>query len=401
MITIEATSVAPGASAGIETFCYGLINGLCSIGETPQLVVAKGTSPAWLSACPGLPPSSVEAVGVALSPTSSIQRILRRWIPGSSVPPVLLRGLRGARARSVMRVSSARSASSVFFPFHRTPISGRGAVVTVHDLRVFQDAFRSDADRRIVAENIEAATAVVTSWPHPYGDIRSKFPEASQKLFMVPLPVFSRPPDGWDPDDKQTAGEAVALMPAAMSTHKNHENLLRALSLVSGLKLICTGPESEPLASDLRRLARDLGIESRVTFRGFVTRADLDRAFATASLVVMPTLWEAASGPILEAAAWGVPIAASNIEPIRSQLEQTNIPAASFDPSSPIEIAKAMELVLAEQSERARQTWAAGRKVAARTWSDTAADYGRIFDWARGDANKPMDLQPMTGGDSA
>ena len=76
---------------------------------------------------------------------------------------------------------------------------------------------------------------------------------------MVPLPPFSGPPAGWAPGAKEQPG--VALMPAAMGHHKNHANLLRALALLPELRLVCTGPETEPLATNLRRLAQDLEIE--------------------------------------------------------------------------------------------------------------------------------------------
>ena len=83
-ITVDATLVEPGASAGIETFCYGLVTGLCKTGESPRILVEAGRAQPWLSACPGLVATWMDEVSVRLTSTSRIQRYMRRSIPTKS-----------------------------------------------------------------------------------------------------------------------------------------------------------------------------------------------------------------------------------------------------------------------------------------------------------------------------
>lgn len=102
-------------------------------------------------------------------------------------------------------------------------------------------------------------------------------------------------------------GGPVALAVGRLEPQKNHALALEALALVrrsgTALRLIILGDGS--LGPDLRAQARALGIETAVSFAGFV---DAPLAYlVNAQLFVMTSRWEGYPNALLEAAAAGLP----------------------------------------------------------------------------------------------
>jgi glycosyltransferase involved in cell wall biosynthesis len=95
---------------------------------------------------------------------------------------------------------------------------------------------------------------------------------------------------------------------------KNHAGLLRAFR-----KLIDLGAESAlvlagPLGKgegELRRLARELEVEDRVIFTGFVDDTDLLGLYSGARVYACPSLYEGFGFTVLEAMACGAPVVCS------------------------------------------------------------------------------------------
>jgi glycosyltransferase involved in cell wall biosynthesis len=113
-----------------------------------------------------------------------------------------------------------------------------------------------------------------------------------------------------------------AVMVATLERHKDHPTLIRAAALLRdrGIRieigLAGTGRE-EPA---LRRLAADLGVEGLVKFLGM--RADVPELLGQSDLFVLSTTpQEGRPGVIMEALAAGLPIVASDVEPVREVLE--------------------------------------------------------------------------------
>ena len=72
----------------------------------------------------------------------------------------------------------------------------------------------------------------------------------------------------------------------------------------------------EALREDARSMCRDLGIEAKTTFAGVV--ADLGACFSRFDVFCFPSRYEGMPNALLEAAAAGLPIVASDIPEIRS-----------------------------------------------------------------------------------
>lgn len=98
---------------------------------------------------------------------------------------------------------------------------------------------------------------------------------------------------------------------ARFSEQKDHETLLRALSLVSNrqweLDLVGDGP----LENDMVELAEKLGISGNLNFLGL--RKDVPDLLSQADMFVLISNWEGLPLSILEAMSIGLPIIASDV----------------------------------------------------------------------------------------
>ncbi len=110
------------------------------------------------------------------------------------------------------------------------------------------------------------------------------------------------------------------LYPSTTHPHKNHERLLRVFArlrrLWPGLRLVLTGVAGFADAR-VRQLIREMELDTAVECRGWVTRAELLELYRRALGFVYPSLFEGFGMPVLEAMAAGVPLACSDIEPLR------------------------------------------------------------------------------------
>ena len=120
--------------------------------------------------------------------------------------------------------------------------------------------------------------------------------------------------------------------PAQTWPHKNHLGLLEALALLRQrgvtVPFVSSGRRNSYFPV-LTRRARELGIEDQVRWLGFVDAGTLQCLYAQARAVVVPTRFEAGSGPVWEAFVAGTPVACSSVT---SLPEQADGAALLFDP---------------------------------------------------------------------
>lgn len=103
-----------------------------------------------------------------------------------------------------------------------------------------------------------------------------------------------------------------------LEAQKNHATLLKALAQVhEPWTLEIAGVGS--LEAELKQLAARLGLEARVRFLGY--RDDIPELLAQADLFCFPSRWEGLGLALLEAAAAGVPIVASDLPVFKEILQ--------------------------------------------------------------------------------
>lgn len=286
----------------------------------------------------------------------------------------------GAVARHRARAAASGSTEPVWYPFHRSPALAKTSVVTLHDLRVFQPGLEDAANQRMIKANVDHATALVVSWMHPYRQTLELFPQVADRLFVVPLPVLN--PGTLRQPSLSPNRPMRLLVPVGTSTHKNQELVIKALGDLDDVEVTFTGATDEPRFGELRTLADDVGVLDRVTWAGYVSTDELERLYDTCDLLVMPSRWEAASGPVFEAVSRGIPFIATNIAPIASQAEQFQLVGPLVDPDSPDELAAAVNEVRGNYDSFAAAQLEPSGTLRAITWASCAARYLEILDWA-------------------
>jgi len=385
-VAVDCTGIVPNTSAGVENYAYRVVEAMTAIGEEHSfdLLVPRGTKERWSEHVVGRGNVRIHEL---LVPAALRARLDGGGVNGSSfgrlvsvvrqLGPVRDIGLQW-KARSRQRAIESLAPDVVYAPTHLGGCPDWPAVVTVHDLRPLSERFADRRLARILASVARRADAIVTSWDHPRSELLRSFPWVEPKLRVIPHP----PMLGHEEGIAERRDSPYLLYPAGTAPHKNHQRLVRAFAEVRGtrdVRLVCTGPPLEPGFTELRKLVHEMSFAGSVELTGFVSEERLKALYRGAAAVVVPSQWEAASGPILEAVAYGKPVACSLIPPIKQQVEREGIRVAFFDPLDISSIAGAIIEVLdhPERYQRLRE----GQRSSAllRTWDDVAHDYLSIL----------------------
>ena len=199
-------------------------------------------------------------------------------------------------------------------------------VISMHDVQQFHfPEFFTPLER--IFKSISYYTSMsetdhaIVSFNHVKNDLNKYFPNISAEVSVCPVPVNN----DWVSDTKWTSSaelqekykipEQIILTPAATWEHKNHKAVLEAMALLRdrGIKVfwVSTGNKTSYYSAIEKRII-ELGLEDQVLFTGVVSEIDLRGLYDMARLVVIPTLYEAGSGPLFEAMRYQTPVICSN-----------------------------------------------------------------------------------------
>jgi glycosyltransferase involved in cell wall biosynthesis len=121
---------------------------------------------------------------------------------------------------------------------------------------------------------------------------------------------------------------------------------------------------------DLKALARSLGIErGQMVLAGYVTDRRLAALYRSCALFVFSSLYEGAGLPILEAMSCGAPVAVSGVSAMPELLGDSD---ATFDPSSPDDMARCIGEVLRTPGMLDRLRERSRRQAKIHTWARVA-----------------------------
>jgi glycosyltransferase involved in cell wall biosynthesis len=173
-------------------------------------------------------------------------------------------------------------------------------------------------------------------------------------------------------------GELLCVGPVA--PHKGHDVLLAALGTLRHRSWRCTcvgSLDRDPDFVDaLRGRARANGIEDRVRLNGPLTGEDLDAAYATADVLVLPSRGETYGMVVTEALARGLPVIATAVGGLPRTLHGDASAAAAgllVAPEDPAALADALCAWLDDADLRQRlRGFAARRRTTLADWSATA-----------------------------
>jgi len=132
---------------------------------------------------------------------------------------------------------------------------------------------------------------------------------------------------------------------ASAEAHKNHERLIDAWLLLAKAGLfpslaLTLGSENRRLLDRLERLRSES--EICVYNLGVLPRERVLELYKCAGALIFPSTSESFGLPLVEAAAWGLPIVAAELDYVRDVVT----PVETFDPESPLSIARAVRRFL-------------------------------------------------------
>jgi glycosyltransferase involved in cell wall biosynthesis len=191
-----------------------------------------------------------------------------------------------------------------------------------------------------------------------------------------------RAPRAGSRDVAHRGDELRLLCVANLTPGKGHDILFRALARVpgTGWKLTCAGSLNRDLsyADRVSRLARELGIDDRITLAGELDDDDLAREYARADLCVLATRGETYGMAVADAIAHGLPVVSTLTGEIPAIVGDGGLLAAPGD-----DAAFAEQLLAAMTSREAIGRLSAGARAAAArlpTWEDAVTQMAGVLD---------------------
>lgn len=364
-VLLNALYLDPGVSGGPETYLRGLAPALAR--EYPELSLTIATTPSGSRA---LREDGWEDFASLLAlPCEDGQRVRRQWAEQVLLPIAARR----------QRVEIVHSLASVA-PLH----AGARAVVTLHDvtflLRPTFGRLTTWGMGSLVRSAARRADALITGTAAAREEISSLLGLDPASFIVVhhghePTRA-ERPTPEHEVRERYVLGDSrIVLCVAAKRPHKNQELLLRAAPTLDADVTIVLAGHPEPYEQKLRTLARELGIEQRVCFAGYVPAADLEALWKASSCAAFPTLGEGFGIPVIEALAHGLPVACSNL-PVLQEVGG-DLPHY-FDPHDPGDAARAIGAALADRVTADRGP---GR-AAMYTWSKAARGTHQAYERA-------------------
>ena len=288
----------------------------------------------------------------------------------------------------------------IHFPLHRFVLCALPTIYNPHDLQhLHYPQFFTPSTiawrETIYPAGCHLAHSVVVGSHWIKQDVVRHYRVDPEKIQVIPW----APPTQAYPDPSPELLTAVkaryqlqlpfAFYPAMTWEHKNHLRLLEALACLRDqegiiVRLVCTGYRYPGHWPRIEKRLHALNLDGQVQFLDMVPAEDLRAIYSLAQFVVVPTLFEAASGPVSEAWQEGVPVTCSTVT---SLPEQAGDAALLFDPFSIGAIADAVRRMATSEHLRAELMRKGERRLQDFSWERTAKAYRAVY---RRAAHRPL-----------
>ena len=167
---------------------------------------------------------------------------------------------------------------------------------------------------------------------------------------------------------------------STIEPRKNLSRLLDALQILRrdrpDLQLILAGAKGW-LYDDILAEVEAQGLTNRVIFTGFVDDGDLPALYTSATLSLMPSLYEGFGIPLLEAMACGVPIMAANVSSLPEVAGEAGL---LLPPADEAAWSGAIHRLLLSRERRLEMVAAGFHQARTFTWRRAARQLLTIYD---------------------
>ena len=307
-------------SSPSQTFIYDLISRMVSdLPDQRQIVGFYGRrmSATERSCC------EVSYIGKRRDIYGRLIRVIRYRNDVSSERNVYLDRLISSYAPEVIHAHFAWTVWDLLIPFSKAYELNIPVLVSVHGSDILQTAKKSEERRASLISFSKSNRVLFTVANDFMGTELLSLGVDNSKVLKIPPSIsdlFKKNKSVFD-ERSDSAPFRIACV-GRLITWKGQRYLIEALAdlitiqnIDSELTLIGDGAERQ----NLEALVKDLGLEHRVHFTGFVKHRDISRLLSEHDVYVQPSIFDAATGQceafgvaILEAIGCGLPVVVTN-----------------------------------------------------------------------------------------
>lgn len=226
-------------------------------------------------------------------------------------------------------------------PSQTLPQSMIPKISTMHDVQeLHYPEFFTSAERArravVYKRIIDESEEVVVSYEHIRKDIARYFDKPLANIHTILLDMNNLWIDRFighaSNFDAGYLPHKFLLYPAATWEHKNHIGLVRAVAFLKRkgvhVNVVCTGHKTNHFAA-IEKLMAELNVTGNFMFLGIVDDQTLFGLYQRCHGVVVPTLYEAGSFPLMESILLGKAVISSNVTSLPETIGDDRF---TFDP---------------------------------------------------------------------
>jgi len=288
----------------------------------------------------------------------------------------------------------------LFSPSHYTPlISFTPSVIDIMDLSYehFGSEYFTTYDlnqlKRWTPLSVRKAKSIVTISKFSKNEIINIYRASPEKITVIYPGINTAL---YHPKIPQTKQDQVKLKfgiagkyflyVGTLQPRKNLSKLIEGFNLLithcpktpRSLKLVICGKKGW-LYDQIFQQVKDIGLESRIIFTGFVPNEDLPALIKSSVASVLPSLYEGFGMPVIEAQSVGALVVVSKISSLSEVVGSSGI--FINDPNSPDSICDALKQVISLSKDKRKQVIAAGKENAKRfNWDKSAKDLMELLE---------------------
>lgn len=404
-IAINAQISPEKGAGGVEQVLIGLVDALGKLeGSEEYIIITSWENSDWIKPYMG----SNQVIISAPKPSEKLYFVIARKILGPAKPLAnkLLRSMKQIRGNDNISIPVSDGfyeqlgVDVIHFPYQSFVQTSLPSIFNPHDLQHLhypqyftlsvikwrEAIYRAGCNRSSIV-------AVASQWIKQ--DIIDKYHIDPNKIQVIPWAPPIQAFDAPSPEivsevkSKYELDKPFAFYPAMTWPHKNHLQLLNAVAYLRDkenliINLVCTGNKSDDFFPKIKKRIIQLNLDDQVKFLGIVPHSKLRAIYGLSQFVIVPTLFEAASGPVFEAWYEGIPVACSTVTSLPEQVRDA---ALLFNPNSIEDIAVALKSMSTNQELRDDLKRKGTKRLQEFSWERTAKAYRAVYRLA---ADRPL-----------